>query len=78
MGLQKKIFISGATGFIGRNLREQLQGDFSISAPSRAELDLLEAGAVYDHLRRNTFDVVIHCATWNATRNSTKDLSKVA
>ncbi len=72
-----KIFITGGSGFIGRNLKEQLNNKYSIFAPSSQELDLLDEAKVKEYLKKHNFDVVIHTATWNATRNSKKDTSKV-
>lgn len=72
-----KVFITGGTGFIGRNLKEQLNGVYEIYAPTSSELDLLNSDSVSNYLKANKFDVVIHAATWNATRTSTKDLTKV-
>ncbi|MBF0594332.1 MAG: NAD(P)-dependent oxidoreductase [Candidatus Omnitrophica bacterium] len=72
-----KILITGGTGFIGRNLKEQLTGEYQIEAPGSKELDLLDANKVRAYLKQNRFDVVIHAAVWNATRNSTKDTSLV-
>lgn len=72
-----KILITGGTGFIGHNLREQLQDKYKIYAPSHKELELLDEKKVSNYLKKNHFDVVIHCATWDATRNSKKDTSKV-
>lgn len=72
-----KIFITGGTGFIGRNLKEQLSNRYSISAPTHEELELLDEGAVFQFLKEKKFDVVIHTANWNATRNSKKEPSKV-
>jgi UDP-glucose 4-epimerase len=71
------VLITGGTGFIGRNLTEQLKNRFTISAPTSSELNLLDADAVRAYFDRNAFDVVIHAATWNATANSPKDVSKV-
>jgi UDP-glucose 4-epimerase len=72
-----KILITGASGFIGRNLFEQLKDKYEIYAPSSSELNLLADDKVSEYLKINHFDVVIHAATWNATRNSKKDLEKV-
>jgi len=57
-----KLFITGTNGFIGRNLKEQLQGRHDLHCPKRAELALLDAEAVRAYLERGTFDAVIHCA----------------
>lgn len=73
----KKIFITGGTGFIGRNLREQLAGFYNVTAPTSQELDLLDDAHVTGFLKKGRFDVIIHAATWNATRTSTKDLTRV-
>lgn len=75
-GRQKKVLITGATGFIGKNLNEQLAGRYEIVAPTHTELDLGDSIAVQKYLKRGSFDVVLHCATHNATRNSKKDVSQ--
>jgi GDP-L-fucose synthase len=77
MGPSMKVFITGGSGFIGRNLKEQLANKYRIFAPSSNELNLLDGDAVNDYLKKNKFDVVIHSATWNATKNSSKDTTRV-
>jgi UDP-glucose 4-epimerase len=57
-----KILITGASGFIGRNLAESLAGKYEIVAPSSQELDLVDDVAVRDYFNGNLFDAVIHCA----------------
>jgi GDP-L-fucose synthase len=72
-----KLLLTGGSGFIGRNLREGLDGRHEVVAPPAGELDLLDEDAVARHLEQGKYDVVVHAATWNATRNSRKDVSKV-
>ncbi|MFZ0964149.1 MAG: NAD(P)-dependent oxidoreductase [Terriglobia bacterium] len=62
------LLISGASGFIGRNLAEQLRGDYDVTAPSRSELDLGEEESVRQWFESRRFDVVLHCATVRSNR----------
>lgn len=73
----KKILITGASGFIGRNLSEGLEQTYNIYNPDSKELNLFDDNAVSKYLKKNKFSIVIHCATHNATRTSTKELTKV-
>src|SRR5581483_7834590 len=63
-----RILITGASGFIGRNLASQLGSRHELAAPHRAELDLLDAERVRSYLRDGQFDVVIHAATERSNR----------
>jgi GDP-L-fucose synthase len=63
-----KLLITGANGFIGRNLIEKLRPLYAVLAPSRAELDLTDDVAVRQYLREHRFDVVVHAATVRANR----------
>ena len=63
--MKQTILLTGATGFIARNLRHQLQEKHNVSAPTRAELNLLNVEAVEAYLRDHRFDVVIHAANTN-------------
>ena len=58
----KKMLITGASGFIGKNIRERLSQQYEILVPSRAELDLLDAGAVEKYFDNQKLDIVIHTA----------------
>lgn len=73
----KKIFLTGVTGFIGRNLKELFDGKYEIIAPRHDELDLLDSEKVEQFLKKNQLDVVIHSSTHDASRNSKKDLTLV-
>lgn len=64
------ILLTGRTGFIGRNLHEQLRARYEILAPLRQELDLMDSDGVRQYLERHRVDAVIHCATTPGHRNA--------
>lgn len=59
----KKVLITGASGFIGKNLVNELQAHYQIVPVSRKEADLLDAVQVQKLFQREDIDVVIHAAT---------------
>jgi len=63
-----RILITGGSGFIGRNLAEQLASRYEVWAPSSAELDLLNEPTVREYLDEHSFDVVVHAATTRSNR----------
>ena len=65
------ILITGATGFIGRNLAEHLAHHYDLLTPRRGELDLLDECSVDAYFKRHTVDVVIHTACKPGHRNAT-------
>lgn len=69
--MKKKILITGASGFIGKNLKEKLVGEYDVYSPVRAELNLLCEDMVMEYMKRHYFDVVIHTANTNNTKNPT-------
>ncbi len=58
----KRVLLTGATGFIGRNILPQLRARYHVVAPSRAELDLLDASATKRFLSVERFDAVVNLA----------------
>ena len=44
--MRKKIFLTGGTGFIGRNIIEQLVNKYHFIAPPHKQLDLTNSKAV--------------------------------
>ena len=69
--MPKRVLITGASGFIGRNLAELLAPGYEISAPARAELDLVSTESVKAYLEQGRFDVVVHAATGRSNRKTT-------
>jgi GDP-L-fucose synthase len=67
---EKKIFLTGGTGFIGKNILEQLNDKYEIIAPTRQELDLIDTKKVYNFLKKNNFSLIIHTANIGGTRNA--------
>lgn len=61
--MKPRAFITGGRGMVGQNLIEsKAAAGWDILAPSRAELDLLDPGAVSDYVTANRPNVIIHAA----------------
>jgi len=76
--MSKKIFITETSGFIARSLFEQLNIEYNVLSLRRKELDLLDSLKIFDYIKSNQFDVIIHTATYDAAQKySTKDPSRV-
>ena len=75
-----KILITGASGFVGRNVAEYLQRnnkEYEIWTPTSRELDCLNEAAVTDYLRCNRFDYVLHFAVYGDGIDKSKDGTKI-
>ena len=76
--MAKRILITGGQGFIAQSLLEAFQGIYDVVCVGRSNLDLLNSQKVYNYIKNGQFDVVIHCATYDAAPSfTTKDASKV-
>jgi len=69
-----KILLTGASGFIGRNILDFFSDRYTIFAPSSKELDLTDEHAVRSFFVSHDIDIVIHCAVKPGHRNA-KDSS---
>ena len=63
-----KIWITGGSGFVGRNLVEYLGQRHDVSAPRHEDLDLLHTEAVERYLEQHQFDAVVHAASEGVSR----------
>lgn len=61
--MEKNIFITGSSGFIGRNLTEQLNNYHNVFYEDHNNLDLLNTSKVESYFNHNKINVVIHCAS---------------
>lgn len=69
-----RVFLTGGSGFTGRNLLEQMQDRYEILAPRHKESELLDEDAVSSFIKENKIDVVMHAAIKPLHRNA-KDFS---
>lgn len=69
----KTVLITGAgpTGVTGRAIREYLENDYVILAPSSKELDLTDDAAVRSYFDAHHIDFVVHCATYRSNISQT-------
>lgn len=66
-----KILLTGGRGFIGSNIVDSfLSQKYTILAPLRSELDLIDEDSVRDFFLRNSIDIVIHAAAKPSHRNA--------
>lgn len=65
-----RILLTGGSGFIGRNILEQLGDKYAWLAPSHRELNLSDTAQVKTYLENNPVDLVIHTANVGGTRKA--------
>jgi GDP-L-fucose synthase len=65
-----KLFLTGGSGFIGKNIIELLGERYDILAPGSRELDLSDEAAVEDYFKINEIDIVVHSAVRPGHRNA--------
>jgi GDP-L-fucose synthase len=76
---KSNIFITGARGFVGKNLAEyfsQFPSRYSLYYPFHKDLELTNADKVSDFVKKNNIDVIIHCASVGGSRKTGYDAGK--
>lgn len=68
-----KILLTGGTGFVGKNILPILREKHNVDAPTRKELDIKNQYEVESYLKKGCYDVVIHSANTNPTKNPLYD-----
>lgn len=71
-----KVLITGANGFIGRNLATALESEYDVFRLTRQVVDLTNRESVDNFFKDKYFDVILHCAMVGGRRNI-KDNSEV-
>ncbi|MCR5214376.1 MAG: NAD(P)-dependent oxidoreductase [Eubacterium sp.] len=65
----KRVLLTGGSGFIGRNIKDELAKKCELYIPTRSELNLLDENKVYEYIEKNNIEVVIHSANPNPVKN---------
>ncbi|OGK61892.1 hypothetical protein A3G65_03835 [Candidatus Roizmanbacteria bacterium RIFCSPLOWO2_12_FULL_37_7b] len=66
--VKRTILLTGASGYIGRNIVEQLGEKYRFLTTRHKELELLDTSAVDGYFRNHIIDVVIHTAVVGGSR----------
>jgi GDP-L-fucose synthase len=66
----KKILLTGSTGFVGKNLLENLCDKYEVDAPSRGVLNLNDPDEVSSYFRGKSYDCVIHASNPSPLRSA--------
>jgi len=67
------ILITGAGGFVGRNLSEFLRTRYKVFSAKKQELNLLDFKAVEEYIKSNKINFIIHCAASGGARTTNYD-----
>lgn len=72
-----KVLFTGGSGFVGRNVIPYLKEKYEIIAPTRKELNLLDTKEVEKFVKNGNFDVIIHSANPNPSKNIKDEVDKM-
>ena len=72
-----KVLFTGGSGFIGRNVIPILREKYEIIVPTRSELNLLDTKEVEKYVTNGKFDIIIHSANPNPSKNENDKINKM-
>lgn len=73
--MTKKVLITGASGFIGKNLKRFFEDKYLLFTPSHTYLDFRDENSVEKYFKENVFDFIIHCASVGGVRGVKDDVT---
>lgn len=65
-----RVLLLGGSGFVGRNILEQLSSKYIFLAPTHKELDLLDEKAVINYFIKHNPDVIVYAVNLGGTRKN--------
>lgn len=65
---KSKILVLGGSGFVGKNISEQLSSKYKLLYPTKSRLNLENEAGVVRFFKQNKIDVVIYCANIGGSR----------
>lgn len=71
----KRILLTGASGFVGKNILPVLSSCYDVLTPNRGELNLFDSQAVQNYVKNNNVSYIVHCASPSPMRG-TGDVSE--
>jgi dTDP-4-dehydrorhamnose reductase len=72
----KKVFITGGSGVLGKSLIENFPKEYSIFAPSSTECNILDLEKLTNTIQNYNPEILIHAAAYVNTFGCEKDLKK--
>ena len=73
----KRVFITGGSGVLGKSLIQNFPKEYSIFAPSSTECNILDLEKLTNTIQKYNPGILIHAAAYVNTFGCEKDLKKV-
>lgn len=64
------IFLTGGSGFVGKNIISELKSKYNIHAPSSSELNLVNSDELEAYINQYNFKFIINCAVRGGRRTN--------